>query len=154
MIEINLLPEDLKARGKKIVLGPQYFLYAIPLVFGVLIFAHIFLAAAGIIKGYQFGVMNNKWKKLAPQREALKSLTEEYEMSSASAGIIRQLNMRRLNWSENLNKLSLDLPAGIWFKELSLSRNDFILKGSVVSLEKEEMSLVNKLIDKLKKDPA
>jgi hypothetical protein len=60
--------------------------------------------------------------------------------------------MRKLNWSEKLNKLSLNLPSGIWFNELSVSKKDFILKGSVLSLQKEEMNLVNKFIDSLKKD--
>lgn len=134
-------------------LGPQYLLYLIPLVFAVLLLAHIFLAVAGIIKGFQFNALNNKWNKLMPERQALRSLTREYETSSASAAVIRQLNMRRLNWSEKLNALSLNLPAGIWFNELSLARKDFILRGSVISLQKEEMSLLNKFVDNLKKDP-
>jgi Tfp pilus assembly protein PilN len=115
---------------------------------------HVFLAAAGLFKSYQLKVLNNKWNKLAPQREMLKNLTKEYEVLSADARIIQQLNLRRLNWAEKVNKLSLDLPAGIWFNELSFSRKDFILKGSVISLQKEEMNLVNKFIYNLKKDVA
>ena len=154
MIEINLLPEELKTKTKKINIKSQYFLYLIPLAFGILIFMHLYLSAVGIIKNYQFSALNNKWKKLQPQREMLKNLSKEYEVLSADAKVIQQLNIRRLNWSEKLNKLSLDLPSGIWFNEIALSRKDFILKGSVISLQKQEMSLINKFIDNLKKDAA
>jgi len=152
MIEINLLPEELRAKSKKLGIESRHILYLIPLAVGILIFVHLYLAAVGIIKSCQFNTLNNKWKKLQPQREMLKKLTNEYQVLSADAKVIEQLNMRRLIWSEKLNKLSLDLPGGIWFNEFTLSRKDFTLKGSVISLEKREMSLINKFIDNLKKD--
>ena len=77
MIEINLLPEELKVKTKrlgKVSIESKYFLYLIPLVFAVLILAHICLAAVGIVKSLQFSQLNNKWKKLEPQRELLNNL--------------------------------------------------------------------------------
>ena len=54
---------------------------------------------------------------------------------------------------KKLNRLSLDLPSGIWFNEISANlKKEFILRGSVVSLKKEEMLLINQFIDNLKKD--
>jgi Tfp pilus assembly protein PilN len=155
MIEINLLPEELKVKTKrlgKVSIESKYFLYLIPLVSAVLILVHICLAAVGIVKGLQFSQLNNKWKKLQPQRELLNNLKKEYDVVASNAELIQELNSRRLNWSEKLNRLSRDLPSGIWFNEILVSRKDFVLKASVVSLQKEEMSLINKFMDSLKND--
>ena len=155
MIEINLLSEESKVKTKrigKVSIESKYFLYLIPLVFAVLIFAHICLAAVGIAKNLQFGQLNSKWKKLQPQREQLNNLKKEYDVVTSGAKVMQELNSRRLNWSEKLNRLSQDLPSGIWFNEILVSRKDFALKASVVSLQKEEMSLINKFIDSLKND--
>ena len=155
MIEINLLSEESKVKTKrigKVSIESKYFLYLIPLVFAVLIFAHICLAAVGIAKNLQFGQLNSKWKKLQPQRELLNNLKKERDVVRSGAKVIQEMNSRRLNWSEKLNRLSQDLPSGIWFNEILVSRKDFVLKASVVSLQKEEMSLINKFIDSLKND--
>jgi hypothetical protein len=45
--------------------------------------------------------------------------------------------------------------AGHWaFEELSFQQKAFLLRGTVVSLEHEEITLINTFIDALKKDPA
>ena len=155
MIEINLLPEDPRFKAKrigKVSIESKYFFYLIPLVFAVLIFVHICLAAVGIAKSLQFSQLNSKWKKIQPQRELLNNLKKEYDVVTSGAKVMQELNSRRLNWSEKLNRLSQDLPSGIWFNEILVSRKDFALKASVVSLQKEEMSLINKFIDSLKND--
>lgn len=155
MIEINLSPEELKVKAKrfgKVSIESKYFLYLIPLVFAVLILAHICLAAVGIVKSFQFSQLNSKWKKLEPQRELLNNLKKEYDVVTSGAKVMQELHSRRLNWSEKLNRLSQDLPSGIWFNELLVSQKDFVLKASVVSLQKEEMFLINKFIDSLKND--
>jgi len=155
MIEINLLPEESKVKTKrigKVSIESKYFLYLIPLVFAVLILVHICLAAVGIAKNFQFSQLNSKWKKLEPQKELLNNLKKEYDVVASGAKVMQELDSRRLNWSEKLNRLSQDLPSGIWFNEILVSRKDFVLKASVVSLQKEEMSSINKFIDSLKND--
>jgi len=155
MIEINLLSGDSKAKTKrigKVSIKSKYFLYIIPLVFAVLILAHICLAAEAIVKSFQFSQLNSRWKKLEPQRELLNNLKKEYDVLAFNAKLIQELNSRRLNWPEKLHRLSQDLPSGIWFNEILVSRKDFVLKASVVSLQKEEMGSINKFIDSLKND--
>jgi Tfp pilus assembly protein PilN len=154
MIEINLLPEELKTKAKKIAKSTQLsqLLYFIPLAFGILIIIHIYLFGVFITKSLQFGALNNKWEMLQPQRKILEDFKKGYEAPSSDASIIKQLIGQRIFWSAKLNKLSLNLPKGTWFKELSIDHKNFILKGSVVSLQKEEMNLINKFMDNLKKD--
>lgn len=154
MIEINLLPEELKGnfKSKKLGIEPSYFLYLIPAIFGIILTAHIYLAVFSIVKNYQFRFLSDKWQKLQPQREILESFNKEYEVLSSDAKRIDELIYSRINWSQKLNKLSLNLPAGVWLNEVSFTPKDFVLKGASVSLQREEMSLINKFIDNLKND--
>jgi Tfp pilus assembly protein PilN len=98
------------------------------------------------------GVLNNKWQRLLPQRKMLEDFKKRYAVFSSDIGVIQQLVKQRVNWSEKLNKLSLDLPSGIWFNEVSISSKNFFLKCSAVSLQKAEMNLINKFMDNLKKE--
>ena len=154
---LNLLPEELKAITKRKRTGfsieVKYFLYLIPFILGILICAHIYLTILIIAKNSQLYILNKKWQSLEPQRKTLENFNKEYAIFSQDALAIKELTEQRINWSQKLNKLSLDLPSGIWFNEISVLGKDFILQGSVVSLQKEEMSLIKKLIDNLKNDP-
>lgn len=156
MIEINLLPEELKlkAKAKKIGLAiePKRLLYFIPLIFGLLIIIHICLAGILAAKNSRLNVLNNKWQQFLPQRKSLEDFRKEYAFLSADAQVIQQLQKLRINWSDKLNKMSLYLPSGIWFNEISVSPKDFSLKASVVSLEKEEMGMINEFVRNLKND--
>lgn len=155
MIEINLLPPELKTKSKitdRVRIESKYIVYLIGLVFAILIATHIYLAAVNIIRSCQFSVLNNKWQRLEPQRKILEGFKQEYRALSEDARIVQQWTQQRINWAEKLNKLSLNLPSGVWFNEVSLSNKEFTLSGSTVSLEKKEMGLINKFLDNLKKD--
>jgi Tfp pilus assembly protein PilN len=158
MIEINLLPEELKAKSKAkktvMAIEPKYFLYLIPFIFGILVCVYIYLLTVNIVKNRQLTILNAKWQKLEPERKASEDFKKQYAFLTEGAQAIGQLTKENINWSEELNKLSLLLPSGIWFNELSISPDDFVLYGSVVSLQKEGMSLITEFIDRLKKDAA
>lgn len=155
MIEINLLPEKLRTKaGAKFGIDLTAIPNFIPIIVGVLIFIHLYLGAVSIIRNRQLRLLKHKWEELEPHRKTLDSLKEESIMLSQDALAIQRLAGARIIWSEKLNKLSLNLPNGIWFNELSVSSGELLLEGSVVSLEKEEVNLVNKFIDNLKNDSA
>lgn len=168
MIEINLLPEELKAKAK-IKAKPvkpkevhvsqaslekvKYLFYLIPLILGGLLIAHILLACVAIFKNNQLGMLNNKWRTLEPQRKMLADFSQEYAAFSEDEKTVLQAVQQRVGWAEKLNKLSLYLPSGIWFNAIKVSEGNFVLDASVISLQKDEMGLINKLIESLKADP-
>jgi Tfp pilus assembly protein PilN len=154
MIEINLLPEGLRGATKKArdSLKQNKILFYVVLSFALLLAVHIILLAGLIIANLKLQALNNKWKKLEPQRKIADNAKKEFDGLSQEGIILKQIAGSSRNWSEKLNKLSLDLPRGIWFNELSVTQKDFTLKGSVVSLQKEEMSLINKFMDNLRSD--
>jgi Tfp pilus assembly protein PilN len=154
MIEINLLPQELKPKVKKKILGieSEQAIYIIPLVFGILIILHILLGGILLLKNSQLKLLNIKWRSLETQRKNLEDFQKECALLSADAKVTQQLLSSRINWSEKLYKLSLYLPSGVWFNELSVTSGDFILQASVISLQKEELGLIHQFIDKLKND--
>ncbi len=161
MIEINLLPEDLrvKTRGKGLeqaavknqLVQDQVFIYAIPVLLGLLILMHLYFAVILISKNGQLSALNRKWLALAGQKKALDEFNQQ--VSGSNGEILQQLNRRRILWAQKLNALSLSLPSGVWFNEIILNNNSLTIRGSVISLQKEEVSLINKLLDSLKTIP-
>ncbi len=156
MIEINLLPEELKSRPRARRIGariePGHFIYLLPFVLGFLILIHIYLAGLAIFKERQLAVLTRNWERLAAQRKVLANFNKEYSLYSSEAQGMKQLFEKRLSWAQKLNKMSLLLPAGVWFREISVTPKDFSLQGSVVCLQKNDMSLIKQFIDNLKQD--
>jgi Tfp pilus assembly protein PilN len=154
MIEINLLPQELKIKAKKKErqIKSRQILYFIPLLFIILLLVHGYLIGVLVFKNIQLTALNNKWQKLQPQVKTLEEFKEKYELVSQDSRVIQQLTSQRLNWAQKLNKLSFNLPSGVWFNEILVTAKDFILKASVVSLQKDEMNLINQFIERLKKD--
>jgi len=158
MITINLLPEELKVKPKaegsvfKLSLLDKYFIYLLPAVICLLIFAHIALILFSAAKGVKLTALSNKWSSLSSQRKELDAFMQEHAAFSQDAITLQQLSNQRINWAEKLSKLSVNLPSGVWFTDLSITTKDFILKGSVIALQKEEMSLIHKFLSSLQND--
>jgi len=160
MIEINLLPEELKVRikARKLPLESiqnvekKNFLYIIPAVFILLLCLHVYFLFVNFAKGSELRALSNKWQALAPQRLELENFNKEYALFSEDARLMQQMAERRVNWAQKLNQLSLGLPSGVWFSEISMAQGKFTLHGSAISLENEGMSLIKKFMDNLKAD--
>lgn len=128
------------------------FLFIIPALLAILLLIHGVLVAGLVIKGLSLGALNSQWKKLEPDRIALEKFKQERGLFSGDLKQIEQLTKQRINWAEKLNKLSLNLPSGMWFNEITISLKDIVIRCSVVSLQKDEMTLINKFMDNLKQD--
>lgn len=146
MIQINLLPEELRqAKQTGYVLNANYVIYAALGLIGILLFLHLYLGIQGALLQGKLNILNSQLRSLEPQKKSLDLYRGSGLQSDSSAAW--------LNWSEKLNKLSLVLPAGIWFNEISLTpAGVFTLKGSVISMKNEQMNLIKKFIDSLKKE--
>ncbi|TRZ96163.1 hypothetical protein D4R78_01540 [bacterium] len=152
MIEIDLLAQEVKSKNTKIVFKQEYFLYLLVFLLGCLILAHICLGVLSIVRQVRLRGLENKWEQLAPQRKMVKSFTSGGELSSATSSVVQKLLDQRVSWSKKLNELSSNLPDGVWFNEILLNQTTLIIKGSIISLRKEEMALINTFLDRLKQD--
>lgn len=163
MIEINLLPEELRNRVVKPVKseavkvgakpGVQQLILLIPLIFAVLITVHIVIVFSGVIQSSQLNVLKGKWERMLPERKLLEDFNNEHMLYSGDSKEMQKLLNERINWAEKLNRLSLVLSPGMWFESISVSGKAFLLQGKVVSLDKEEVSLLRDFIDELKNKP-
>lgn len=164
MIKINLLPQELRVKTKikdqeyKAILKQpvfnqnQLFVYAIPVLLGLLVCLHVYFAAVSIFKNGQLLALNRKWVELAPQKKALDAFNNDYSAISADSSLVELLNNKRILWAQKLNKLSLNLPSGVWFEGITVSAKEIVIQGSVISLTKKEINLINKLLENLKID--
>jgi len=152
MIEIDLLPQELKIKNAGPHMAPVNLLYIVPAIFGLLVVVHVYLAAATVISGYRFGVLSRKWKEVEPQRRIVDAANKEYAGLTQDAVFLKQMLNERQSWARKLNRLCLDLPSGIWLNELKLTGKDFTLKGSVFSLTHQEVGQINKFLDSLIND--
>jgi Tfp pilus assembly protein PilN len=161
MIEINLLPEEQKAKTRKAVssaspavagFDPSYLIYAVPVTIGVLLFAHLYLGSVNFSKQRRLDALNKESAGLEAQRQKIVNFRAESEVNSQDAQIIDELTNKSIRWSEKLNRLSLDLPPGIWFNDIAISRKTLEIKASVFSLESNGVDLINKFLLNLKND--
>jgi len=150
MIEINLLPQEARIKNKGPVVKKEYFLYLLIFMFAGLICIHLGLAVLTLLRQNNLRLLENKWSKLSPQRKMLGE--SKGDASIVDLPVLKKLLEQRVSWSEKLNKLSLKLPDGVWFNEISLKQDSFILKGGVISLTKVEMALINTFLGNLKDD--
>lgn len=161
MIEINLLPQELRVEKKikkpqEIVvygLGPKHALLFIPVILLVFIIMHLYFGVISITKSAQLNNLNNKWAKLQNERTLVDNFKRENSLLSEDSVALQQMTGQRVLWAPKLNKLSLALPPGIWFDAVNITLKDFTLNCSAVSLQKEEIALINKFLDNLKNDP-
>ena len=151
MIEINLLPQELREK-KKITDKFSLILYYVAAGIVVLVFINICIISLTLIKNIQFKTLSKKWQGAQQQRQKVEEFREHSEMSAGDLQAIQQIRGSRVFWASKLNALSLLLPSGIWFNELSLDNKNFVIKGSIISLKQEEMSLINLFLTNLKED--
>jgi len=123
-----------------------------PAVFGFIIVLHILLVGIFIIRNSQLHSLQAKYKKFEPQKKILEDFQKEYTLLTRDTQTVSQLLQQRIIWSQKLDRLSAGLASGVWLDEVSISAKNFNLKGSAVSLEKTEVSLINKLLNNLKSD--
>ncbi|MFA6358217.1 MAG: hypothetical protein WCY09_06095 [Candidatus Omnitrophota bacterium] len=164
MIDINLLPEESRTKDKlkpasqvAVKSGPgfnqdQLFIYAIPVVLGVFALVHFYLAFNAILKNGKLAALSRKWSQLEPQRKTFDTFNQEFSVNSQDGNAALVLTNQRLLWAQKINKLSLNLPAGVWFNDIAINPKVMTIQGSVVSLQKEEIGLINKLSENLKAD--
>lgn len=164
MIEINLLPEELRVKTKE--KAPEqvvaksgsslnqdlWFILAIPGLVGLFVLAHLYFGVASISGNSKLASLNRKWTQLAPQKKAFDEFNQIYSSASQYAELTKLLIRQRTLWSDKFNKLSLNLPAGVWFNDISLAKQNITIQGSVVSLKADELNLINNLLDNLKAD--
>lgn len=152
MIEINLLPHEAKAKKAQVTTQAGYFIYLVISAFTILLCIHLYFLILGIAQNIALRSLRRTWNQFKPQRDAVANFKKENDTFLGQDKIMDKLLAQRVDWAPKLNKLSLHLPSGIWFNELQITDKKFILKASTLSLQKEEITTINKFTDNIKND--
>jgi hypothetical protein len=153
MIEINLLPDDLKI--KKQASQPSQFdnlVYLIPVILVVVIFVHLYLGFVFMTRSQVLAGLERSWRTLEPQRNEVLGMKSEINAESSDAKVVKGYMSARVLLAPKLNKLSLDLQPGIWFNDITFNRSSLFVKASIVSLKMDEMDVINTFLEGLKND--
>lgn len=157
MIEINLLPPNLRKKKKKqnplrIPNIPKE--AVIGLIGGeaaLLFLAHVILTMAMVANFTQRGRLEDELKKVSSQWEEAKNILGELRtMQNKLSAIEKVTTQQRTSWSQKLNDISDSLPRGVWLNKLSLDRKILLIDGSAVSKERNEMISVGTFASSLK----
>lgn len=165
MVQINLLPPTAKSKQKRRVelevkLEPVIFI-----LMGTILAVIVVWALLGVRLSAQRKVLtrqDEQLKSLKFNLEKADNLEAEKTLLLRKLEIIHHQLKKEVLWARNLNCLSNLLPAGIWFKKISLDTVEagglriavgLDINAVAISLEGEEMiDLISKFMTALKKD--
>lgn len=158
MIEINLLPEELRKKEERINI-----LAELPIQRGAIIFVILFFILQGLASAYAFYLFSH-FKTMKAESVALMTANKEIAARKTSILLIKKriekadtVIRRPLYWSSFLNALSDSVTKGVWLNGLSVidegKTSRLKLNGSVVG-KGEETAYAGKFIKELKSNLA
>ena len=157
MIEINLIPPDLRKKKKGMLGGLQ-----IPLevivgsaggLFVLLIFFHISLLVVNITKLKTHKTLEAKWEQILPQKENVDGIINNMRsLQSQHSAILGAVQLSDVVWAEKLNLISDNIPRGVWLSKVALNNYIFYLDGSAIARGSNEMINVHSFTSNLKSD--
>ena len=119
MIELNLLPEELKRKKKKIELPD---IPIIPIAAGLVsLLVVIQLILGGLISLNQkkLTLLDKKWQELEPKKAELDKIKHKTSDLSKKNQAVEALMLAQLNWSRILNELSNSMTSNVWLTSLT-----------------------------------
>lgn len=156
MIDINLVPENLRKR-RRTILSSSAVKFQIPLEavvgFCVLLCA-LCLILLGIffVRHSQYAKLNKQWKAIAASKQNVDSIINEIRSLQNKINSIEQITTgKRIFWSPKLNDTSDSIPRGVWLTRISLGQKVLLIEGSSVSKMGDEMLSVGAFVSNLKK---
>jgi Tfp pilus assembly protein PilN len=148
MININLLPDDLK---KQRVILPK----GIFIVLGIVLLSIFIIWSSLVSKGLaavtlQSDELENKWQKILELKSEYGIYKKELKALEERAGVVNYLMADRIYYSQKLNELSDLLSDGIWLNALDLDGEMLTIEGKVYSKEGKEEAIVGNFMNSIK----
>ena len=161
MIEINLMPSQLRRKQKK-GLASGGFRIPLEVVIGLggglimlLILVHVGLLALNLSKlGKHHDIKSRMQKIIAQKAEVDGVISEMRSLQGKLQSIGKITRDSQILWSQKLNILSNGLPRGVWLKKISYDRKVLLIQGSAISRQANEMMNAHTLASNLKTDTA
>ena len=159
MIEINLLPEELRKKKSEPVFNlnmeaEKLRFLAIGGAAGILILIVIALFLGSFIRKAQINDLLSREKVFSDRVSKIDSINKEITVLKAKMAVLDQITKRNFIWAEKINQLSDLVLPGIWFTRVysDSGENKLTIEGSVISKSEEAMASVGKFMKNLKDD--
>ncbi|MEW5895481.1 MAG: PilN domain-containing protein [Candidatus Omnitrophota bacterium] len=160
MIDVNLMPGDKRKRRNRNGLLPSGFVLPREVIIGliggflvVLSLWHILLQVIVISRYVQLKGLEGRWEKLLPEKTEVDALIKELTQRQARIKTINQVRGDQgISWAQKLQAISMELPRGVWLRNLLFDEGTLLINGSSVSKHKVEMINVHTFVSKLKED--
>ncbi len=159
MLEINLVPVDLRKRKKKA--SPFVgFHFPVEILIGlgsvivfVLMLINFSLFYQRLAKAAQYAKLQKQLEEIRPEQEKVKAMAREIKDIEEQVKSIRDIiGDQRVNWSQKLNILSDTIPRGVWFTKVSAQNGMFVIEGSSITKEQDAVMSLQQVISDLKKN--
>ncbi len=132
MIEINLLPDELKKSeaGFKPFDLAHLDLKRLPVfkiavgVIGILVVVHGLLFAVATYSNVNLKELAKKQSELLPNMNEAQNLKERSQMMVRKVGAINELMVKRFSWAKKLDSLGDSMTPGIWLTEISYDESE------------------------------
>ena len=158
MIEINVVPPELRKKKKKkllpggVEIPPEVVIGSIGGLFFLLILVHIGLLMLNISKMKQHKQLKQEWQAILPHKEKVDGVvTDMRRLQNKHKAIVKVTGGEAINWSRKLNVISNELPRGVWLTKVALTPEMLFIEGSAISKSQDELINVHKFTSNLKR---
>ncbi|MDE2027120.1 MAG: PilN domain-containing protein [Candidatus Omnitrophica bacterium] len=158
MIDINLIPENLRKGGKAKADGvtiniPREIIFGVGGGLIVLLLAiHLILGAVWLMAMGRLSFYNAQWQKIQPDKAALDAIHKESgDLKNKIKTIADVTTNETVLWAPKFNAISDALPGGTWIKKMTLDKTGLTIEGGVVSKTRNEINNVGAFVAALKK---
>lgn len=153
MIEINLIPEELRKKQPVKFILPSvtprtFFLLAL----SIFILPHIFIQLLIVANGAMLKHTEKAFAAMSLERQQVDSLSQQLERAKAFAAAVSHVNKQRFVAAPKLNSISNVLAQGVWLSEISFSPEGCEIKGSCYSATSQELAQIGSFLNALKSD--
>ncbi|MBU4375893.1 MAG: hypothetical protein KKD29_00260 [Candidatus Omnitrophica bacterium] len=138
MIEINLLPHEIKRKRRKIELPDISFLPVLAGFLGVIIIIHLFVGLMVAMKAKTFKGLERKWQSVLPNKEEADNIKAELTSTRTKIDTIDKLIETRRSWAVRLNDISDSMIPGVWLNKLWLEKRVIIQEASSAKINSGE----------------
>lgn len=164
MIEINLLPPNMRVRKREAIKLPS--LAVIPIavsIIGVLVAFQIILLLTYQIKSASLSSLKKKNETIRKTNEEAVKLDNAVKEISSRVEAIDKLKNSRFNMAKKLNDLSDSMISGVWLRNIdvkkgasvnepSILRETLVIDGSSVVTDEKEGGSIGKFVNSLKEN--
>jgi len=158
MIEVNLLPKELRKPARKVNIelpDVKFVPIAIGLV-ALIIFIQLALSFTVNAKRRRVVELEKKWSDLRPKKEEVLVIDRQVNALGDRLNSISDIKKTSVSWARKLNALSDSLIPGMWLTSLTVEddsgRRYLSIRGNISSFWKDETAMIGKFMKTLKEN--